>query len=154
MVTVSLNVSHFTHVSFPDRLTYVKLHLCGLFVKVLLSNHLRRKAWANFARAHIHRRHPWRMKTVPMLVKGNHSKSQKLNESNLNTYSLHVNSECVESVNLSVKRVANQCHISQIPALGFGSDNLQVVCTSVASNVCKRTLWKKNPYGTQPHTHI
>jgi len=35
----------------------------------VLSKHVRRKAWAKFSRAHIHRRQPWRMKAILMLSK-------------------------------------------------------------------------------------
>jgi len=54
----------------------------------------------------------------------------KLNGSTLNAYSLHVNLECVDLC-FSVKKV-----------VGFVSDNLYFVRTKMASNGCKRTLWK------------
>jgi len=44
----------------------------------------------------------------------------KLNESTLNAYSLHVNSEFVELF-VVVKSVVNYCCISQIPVLVFSS---------------------------------
>ena len=105
---------------------------------------------------------------VNTLVQGKQSKSQKLNESTLNAYSLHVNIEFVDLLLFSLKRVASYCRISQIPVLifffqsvllqlleadlvqtnnkcilCFDWDNLQFVRTKAASNSCKRTLWKK-----------